>query len=189
MSAVIVAAFEPFDGRGKNRAERAARRLHGLPRVAIASLPVSFAKLPAAVDALLKQRPRLLVLVGESEEAEALNIERFAVNLVDARIADNDGAQPRGALLETAGPTARAVPFAVDRAVQAVAAAEVSVVASAHAGTFCCNAALYHALGRTALGGTMVAFVHVPARKRFVGAGEAARGLRALIDHLVPVDK
>jgi pyroglutamyl-peptidase len=113
-------------------------------------------------------------------------VERFALNLADARLPDNDGAQPRGQLLETAGPTARAVPFAVDRVVAAIEAAGVHARASAHAGTFCCNAALYHALGRTAVGGVQVALVHVPDRRRHLGAGRAARGLRALVDALVP---
>jgi pyroglutamyl-peptidase len=182
----IVAAFEPYGGRRKNRAERAARRLAGTPGLTVAALPVSFARLPAAIDALLRQKPRLLLLVGESREADRLLVERFALNLADARIPDNDGAQPHGQLLETAGPTARAVPFAVDRVVAAIEAAGVPAAASAHAGTFCCNAALYHALGRTALGGVQVAFVHVPSRKRALGAGRAARGLRFLVEALVP---
>lgn len=183
---VIVAAFDPFGGRKRNRAQLAAQHLAGTAGIELATLPTSFARLPAAIDALLKTRPRVLVLVGEARQAKTLLVERFALNLADARIADNDGAQPRGKLLETAGPTARAVPFAVDRVVAAMGAVGVPALGSAHAGTFCCNAALYHALGRTAIGGTLVAFVHVPRRRRHLRAGAAARGLRALIDWLAP---
>jgi pyroglutamyl-peptidase len=183
---VIVAAFEPFDGRKQNRAQKAARRLVRTPGLDIETLPVSFARIATAIDALLKRRPRLLLLVGESNEARVLHVERFALNLADARSPDNDGAQPRGVLLETAGPTARAVPFAVDRLVASLIQDGISACASAHAGTFLCNASLYHALGRTALGGTTVAFVHVPAKKRQMGAGRAARGLRRIILALAP---
>jgi len=182
----IVAAFEPFGGRKRNRAQIVSERLAGTPGITLATLPTSFARLPAALDALIKTRPQLLVLVGEARDCKSLLIERFALNLADARIPDNDGAQPRGKLLETAGPTARAVPFAVDKAVAAIAAANVPVLASPHAGTFCCNAALYHALGRTAVGGTLVAFVHVPRRRRHLRARVAARGLRAMIEALAP---
>jgi pyroglutamyl-peptidase len=183
---VIVAAFEPFAGRKQNRAQKAAHRLAGTPGLEVETLPVSFARISSAVDALLKQRPRLLVMVGESEEAKMLHVERFALNLADARIPDNDGAFPRGVLLETAGPTARAVPFAVDRLVDTLLDDGIDARPSAHAGTFLCNAALYHALGRTALGGTMVAFVHVPADKGDMGAGKAAKGLRRIVEILAP---
>jgi pyroglutamyl-peptidase len=186
---VIVAAFEPFGGRKQNRSQKAARRLAGTPGLEIETLPVSFARISPAVDALLKQRPRLLLLVGESAEAKMLHVDRFALNLAHAESADNDGAQPRGALLETAGPTARAVPFAVDRLVDTLVHYDIPARASAYAGTFLCNAALYHALGRTALGGTTVAFVHVPAKKSAMGAGTAARGLKRIIDALAPHDK
>lgn len=183
---ILVAAFEPFGGRRRNRAERAVRRLAGTPGLELASLPVAFARLPGALDALLARRPAVLLLCGEARQVRGLCVERVALNLADARIADNDGAQPRGLVLEPRGPLARQVAFPVETAVEAIEARGVPACASAHAGTFCCNAALYHALG-AAGPETLVAFVHLPARRRHLHAGRAAVGLRALLASLVAV--
>ncbi len=179
----IVAAFEPFAGRTQNRAQRATRHLVGHPGVEVATLPTSFARLPAAIDALLARRPEPLVLVGEAARIQVLKVERFAVNLADARIPDNDGARPRGVAIEPDGPAARAVRFPVDEVVGAIRLAGVPAEASAHAGTFCCNAAFYHALARSTAG-PIVAFVHLPRRRRALRGKEAALGILRLVEAL-----
>jgi pyroglutamyl-peptidase len=111
-------------------------------------------------------------------------VERFALNLADARIADNDGARPRGEPLDPEGPPARQVRFSVEEMVAAITAAGVAAEASAHAGTFCCNAAFYRALAPAGVLGRrapLVAFIHVPARRGRMNARIAARGLRAAL--------
>jgi pyroglutamyl-peptidase len=178
----LVAAFEPFGGRKRNRALDAARRMSD---VQLATLPVEFAALPNKIAELLSKRPRLLLLVGESAQAHALKVERFALNLAHARIPDNAGAQPIDEPLEPGGELARQVRFDPRIAVEAALAVGVACESSAHAGTFCCNAAFYHALGQAAyLPETpLVAFVHVPARwpwAPLLGDDRPARGLDAI---------
>lgn len=186
---VVVAAFEPFAGRKKNRAQRAARLLRADPGVEVVTLPVSFARLPSAIDSILAQGPSLLLLVGESRSATTLHIERFALNLAHARLADNDGAQPQHQALVPDGPLALSVGIDVPKLVLAIEQRGVPVTASAHAGTFCCNAALYWALigigaQDSAQSATRIAFVHVPSRRRHMRAKLAARGLRAAVVEL-----
>lgn len=180
----LVAAFEPFAGRRRNRAWQAARRLAADEDVEVARLPVSFARLPAAIDALLARAPDVLLLVGEAHDLDGLEVERLAINLADARVPDNDGAQPRDQALMRSGPVARKVAIDVSQVVDAIRKVGVSAVASAHAGTFCCNAALYLALEK-ASPGTKVAFIHVPDRRRRMRAKTAAAGLRAALSSLV----
>ncbi len=185
---LVVAAFEPFGGRKKNRAQRAARLLRADPGVEVQTLPVSFARLPAAIDALLRERPAVLFLVGESRTAKTLHVERFALNLAHAGLADNDGAQPRHQVLLPGGPLALSVGIDVPKLILAIEQRGVPVEASAHAGTFCCNAALYWALTKlhpaTPHSATRVAFVHVPSRRRHMGAKQVAEGLRAALVEL-----
>jgi pyroglutamyl-peptidase len=188
---IIVAAFEPFDGRRRNRAHDAARLLAGEElagvHIEVAALPTIYAALPAAVGHLLAKKPRLLLLVGESAGARKLLIERLAVNIAHARVRDNAGARPIDEELIHGGEPARRVPFDPRPAANAAIAAGVPCDVSSHAGTFCCNAALYHALGQAAQlpERPRVAFVHVPARFPWARDRRAAHGLYAIAKNLV----
>jgi pyroglutamyl-peptidase len=188
---VIIAAFEPFHRRKRNRARDAALMLKGEEiggaPVEIADLPVSYAALPVVVKSLLAREPALLLLVGESTNARKLLVERFGVNVAHSRIRDNAGAHPVDEPLVRGGEPARQVAFDPRRAANAAIAAGCPSDVSSHAGTFCCNAALYHALGMAAdqPGKPKVAFVHVPARLPWARDARAARGLLAIAQHLV----
>jgi pyroglutamyl-peptidase len=188
---IIVAAFEPFGGRRRNRARDAARLLAGEEiagsRVEVVNLPTIYAALPAAVSVLLNRQPRLLLLVGESTTARQLLVERLAVNIAHARIRDNAGARPIDEELVHGGDAARRVVFDPRMAVNAALAAGVPCDVSSHAGTFCCNAVLYHALGQAAQHPQRprVAFVHVPAHFPWARDRRAARGLYAIAKNLV----
>lgn len=188
---VIVAAFEPFGGRRRNRARDAVRLLAG-ERLAgaileLADLPTAFAALPDAIARLLARDPALLVLVGEANDARTLRVERIAVNVAHARIKDNAGARPIDEEVVHGGEAARVVDFDPRRAANAAIAAGAPCEVSSHAGTFCCNAALYHALGQAARHANKprAAFVHVPARFPWARDRRAARGLFAIAQHLV----
>ena len=163
----VIAGFEPFAGRRHNRSERAVRRLAGMAEVELATLPVSFARLPAALD--------LVLLCGESRRADELLVERVALNVADSRVPDNDGVLASGARLDHGGPLAREVQFDPARIVHALRAKGLRASVSSHAGTFLCNAALYAALAHPR---ALTAFIHVPARRRPFRAGAVARGLR-----------
>ena len=187
---VILAPFEPFDGRRENRARAAARLVAGEPidgkPIEVVELPVAYAALPDAVRRLLARAPSLVVIVGEAAEARKLLVERLAVNVAHARIRDNAGARPIDDELVPGGEHARRVTFDPRTAANAAIAAGVPCDVSSHAGTFCCNAALYHALGQAAQlpAPPRVAFVHVPSRFPWARDRRAARGLYAIAAHL-----
>ncbi|MGE5184976.1 MAG: pyroglutamyl-peptidase I [Acidobacteriota bacterium] len=154
--AVIVAAFEPFEGRRKNRSWEAVSLVRAeIERV---RLPVEFARLPELV-APLAARASVLLLVGEARR-RALSIERRAQNLIACRIADNAGARPDGPI-DAAGPGELAATWDAERVLAAARAAGAPAELSDDAGGFCCNAALYHALA-AAPPTARVGFLHVP---------------------------
>jgi len=98
MKKVIIASFEPFGGKSRNRGRDAARLLAheeigGTP-VELVELPVAYAALPDAIRRLLAREPDVVVLVGEANDARTLKVERLAVNVAHARIRDNAGARP-----------------------------------------------------------------------------------------------
>jgi pyroglutamyl-peptidase len=188
---IVIAAFDPFEGRHRNRSADAAAHLEGAVisghAVEVARLPTVFARLQAAVAALVARDPALLLLVGESKAARRLLVERLAVNVAHARVRDNAGVRPIDEEVVPGGEPARRVRFDPRTAANAALAAGVPCEVSAHAGTFCCNAALYHALG-LALDRPeppLVAFVHVPASWPWARDRRAARGLHAVAGALV----
>jgi pyroglutamyl-peptidase len=166
---VLVTGFEPFGGRAVNTSELAVRALHGRviagARVETAILPVRFGEAAEALlDAVRATGARLIVAVGEAGGRAAIAIERAAINLDDARLPDNAGAQPSGVPIVAGGPLAYASTLPVEALVEALLARGLPAASSESAGTFVCNHAFYalmHALAghRGARGG----FVHVPA--------------------------
>lgn len=189
---LLLTGFEPFEGQPVNASwlavEAVAASWTGPPLRAV-RLPVSFARAPGALlTALEAVRPDAVVCVGEAGERSALEVERLAVNVADARIPDNDGAQPVDEPVLPGGPVAYLTGLPLRRCVDAVTRAGVPAGISNSAGTFVCNAVFY-TLAR-ALEGTGVAhgFVHVPRTPEQgpTGAGmptsAAARGLAAVLE-------
>ncbi|MGH8648309.1 MAG: pyroglutamyl-peptidase I, partial [Burkholderiales bacterium] len=94
----------------------------------------------------------------------ALCVERVAVNIQDARIPDNDGAQPTDAPVVAGGPAAYLSTLPVRAAVAALRAAELPAQLSMSAGTFVCNHVFYGLMHLAATRGHAFrgGFLHVP---------------------------
>jgi len=127
---VLVTGFEPFAGADINPSGELARRLGelGHPDCHLVAdvLPVSFAHAPQQLAAALDaHRPDILIMLGLAENRHAITPERVAINLADARIPDNDGAQPTDAPLEPHGPAARFTTLPVKHIAHAIDAAGI----------------------------------------------------------------
>ena len=200
---VLVTCFEPFDGQAIN-ASRAAvdvlteRWADGTPgwtgqrpaELVTVVLPVTFRGARQTLrTAVAAHRPDLVLCVGEAGGRSAVGLERLAVNVIDARIPDNDGSAPVDVPVIAGAPAAFFSTLPLRASAEAVARAGVPVEVSNTAGTFVCNATFYalmHLLETTpeVVGG----FVHVPRTPEQVGAGEpslaraqTARGLEAIL--------
>src|SRR5689334_24191265 len=88
----VVCGFEPFGGRVENRSWQVVSALPALPpdlTVERVQLPVDFAALRTLVPPLLARARRAVLLLGEAGATDALQVERVALNVADARIPDN----------------------------------------------------------------------------------------------------
>ena len=166
---VLVLGFEPFDKAPLNPAWEVARRLDGNTidgaRVAGVQLPCVFGKALDALDAALQQhQPSLVIALGLAGGRTALSIERVAINVDDARIADNAGQQPIDVAVTPDGPAAYFARLPIKQAVTAMRAAGVPAEVSNTAGTFVCNHVFYHLMhGLAGLpNAPRAGFVHVP---------------------------
>ncbi|KPK16983.1 MAG: hypothetical protein AMJ67_14010, partial [Betaproteobacteria bacterium SG8_41] len=143
----LVTGFEPFGGDTINASLEAVRQLPpalGHLELVIAELPTSYARSFAVLEAAINEtEPNIVLCVGQAGDRAALCVERIAVNLQDARIPDNDGAQPSETPVVAGGPAAYLTTLPVRAAVAALHAAELPAEISMSAGSFVCNHVFY----------------------------------------------
>ena len=168
MPRALVTGFAPFGGATLNASHAAVSRLPariGALEVLTAQLPTSYARCGAALTREIQRvDPAIVLCVGEAGERMALNIERVAVNVQDARIADNDGAQPIDVPVVIDAPVAYLATLPVRAIHAALTAARLPAVISNSAGTFVCNHAFYTLMHFVATSGVKLrgGFLHVP---------------------------
>ena len=165
---ILLTGFEPFGGDAVNPSEQVAFALHGQR---IGGVPVQALRLPcvfgdalAVLQAALQQhRPQLVLSLGLAANRPELSLERVAINVDDARIPDNAGAQPVDRPVIEGGPAAYFSSLPIKAMVAAVQQAGVPAVVSQTAGTFVCNHVFYglmHQLRRRR--GVRGGFMHLP---------------------------
>jgi pyroglutamyl-peptidase len=168
---VLLTGFDAFGGDVVNPSWLAVQALHGHVLeghlVQAALLPTTFAGSQQALTALLRQyKPTLVLCVGLAGGRSAVCLERIAINVQDARIADNAGLQPIDIAVVKGGPAAYFSTLPIKAMRLAIDAAGVAAEVSQTAGTFVCNHVFYvlmHALKkRRSLAGTRGGFVHIP---------------------------
>lgn len=187
---VLVTGFEPFADAATNPSWDAAvllardwdEEVEGA-RLVIARLPVVFATVRERLAALVAEHaPDVVVATGLAGGSSAVRIERVALNLADARIPDNAGAQPLDEPSVTGAPTAYFATLPVKAIAAAVADAGVPASVSHSAGTFVCNHVMFAALDEaSSRDGLRAGFVHVPWAAETAPAGVPALPLGDIV--------
>jgi pyroglutamyl-peptidase len=163
MGRLLITAFEPFGGHEINASWEAVKLLADEYDTRL--LPCVFG---ASTDALWKAveqvEPDVVLCTGLADDRAEISIERVAINMDDARIPDNAGAQPVDRPIVADGPAAYFATIPVKACLAEVEAAGVPVEVSNSAGTFVCNHVLYGLLhgAATRRSGLRGGFVHVP---------------------------
>jgi pyroglutamyl-peptidase len=188
----LVTAFEPFGGETVNASLEAVRRLPArIATIGIATriLPTSFARAPAALErAIANVKPDIVLCVGLAADRAALCVERIAVNLQDARIADNDGATPTDLPVIPGAPAAYFSTLPVKDAVAALHAVGLAAEVSNSAGTFVCNHVFYSLMHLVASHNRPMCagLLHVP-RVRRLGDDVPAMAIEDIVRGIVIV--
>lgn len=168
---VLVTGFEPFGPDSVNPSGLAAQALHSRAiaghRVIAAQLPTVFdAAIAALRELLLRHEPALVLCTGQAGGRTAISLERVAINVNDARIPDNAGAQPVDTPVVEGAPAAYFTTLPIKAMLASLLEAGIAAEVSQTAGTFVCNHVFYglmHALAtHPELAGTRGGFVHVP---------------------------
>ena len=170
----LLTGFDAFDGASLNPSWLAVKAIDG---ELLVGHRVRAAQLPTAFDASLKEltrllrlhKPALVICVGQAGGRSALSLERVAININDASIVDNAGAQPLDSPVVRGGPAAYFSTLPIKAMLSAVQRAGIAAEVSQSAGTFVCNHVFYglmHELSKKSIAADKKpargGFVHVP---------------------------
>jgi pyroglutamyl-peptidase len=165
---MLLTGFESYGGRSLNPAEQVVKRLAGSQirgvQVIGHTLPVAYRELEPRIAQLLKEiRPRAMICLGLWPGTPMLRIERIAVNIADFEIPDNLGLMTRGPVVE-GGAEAYLSKLPIHAIQDRLLEAGIPARLSASAGTFLCNALMYHALRACAehAPAAPCGFIHLP---------------------------
>jgi pyroglutamyl-peptidase len=165
---ILLTGFAPFAGETVNPSWQAVAALDGAciagHRIVARQLPVEFGvSLAVLRDAIRDTAPALALCVGQAGGRAQLSIERIAINVDDARIADNAGNLPIDTPVIADGPAAYFATLPIKAILAEVRAAGIPAEVSQTAGTYVCNHVFYglmHALCETP--GVRGGFIHIP---------------------------
>ncbi|TLP95066.1 pyroglutamyl-peptidase I [Nesterenkonia salmonea] len=198
---ILVSAFEPFGGAAQNpsqnvvqelirRAERnqliAQKEHRGVVLIPVL-LPVEFTTAAQILaHAASEHSPRLVISVGLAAGTDTIRLERVGLNLRDARIPDNAGAQPADQPIVDSGKPALFSTLRLKSAFKRITEANIPSTLSLSAGSYVCNDVLYSILHHLRDQGPEIraGFVHVPdlhAPDSTLTVGQAATALDLLI--------
>ncbi|OOG36685.1 pyroglutamyl-peptidase I [Polaromonas sp. A23] len=168
---VLLTGFDAFGGESLNPSWMAVHALHGRRisghQLVAAQLPTVFDDSLAELAQLLRlHKPSLVLCVGQAGGRAAISLERVAINVNDARIADNAAAQPIDTPVVDGGPAAYFSTLPIKAMLQALQHEGIAAEVSQTAGTFVCNHVFYglmhHLATRRGFKNTRGGFVHVP---------------------------
>lgn len=191
MKTVLISAFEPFGGSDLNASQAALDLLASTADYALHKwiLPVSFTR---AADSLVQKidrlKPDLILCLGQAAGRKNISLERVALNLMDAPIADNDGNQPQEALISESGPTAYLSSLPLKALLVRLVAEKIPASISNTAGTYVCNTLFYALMHHVENIKIPAGFIHIPALPAqrpdgpSLSAEHSAQALRVIIE-------
>ena len=165
---VLVTGFTPFGGERTNPSWEIVKSLPDFIagyRLEKLRVPTEFGKaIAVTAKAIDKLKPLVVVCFGQAGGRTCMGVERVAVNVNDARIADNAGRQVIDEAIRTDGPAAYFCTVPIKAMVAEMIRASVPAEVSNSAGTFVCNHLIYGVLHHiaTTKSSTRAGFIHVP---------------------------
>ena len=191
---VLLTGFDPFGDHVLNPSWLAVQALHGRQilghRVVAAQLPTVFDESRRVLAALIRRhKPSLVLCVGQAGGRHAISLERVAINVNDAPMADNAGAQPIDTPVVKNGPPAYFTSLPIKAMQRALRDEGIAAEISQTAGTFVCNHVFYALMHQLASGRGLKkvrgGFVHVPflpeQGEPSMALDEMVRGLRLVV--------
>ena len=195
MKKLLISGFDPFGGEAINPSFEAVKLLPdmiGEYELTKIELPTVFGKAAEIMIAKIKEiRPDAVICVGQAGGRRGITPEVIGINLREASIADNAGAQPKNEPIRTHAPDGIFSTLPVREMVEAIKAQDLPAALSFSAGAFVCNDLLYSLLYEFKNSNIKIGFIHVPFLPEQAKEGvpsmaldDIVRGLSAAIECL-----
>lgn len=147
---VLITGFQPFGGESINPAYEAVKRLPeeiAGARIIKKEIPVVFREGARIVcEEIKKERPDIVICVGQAGGRSGITPEFVGINYQDARTADNAGNQPNSEPIQKDGPAAYFTKLPVKAMVAEMTEKGIPASVSYSAGTYVCNDVMYQLL-------------------------------------------
>ena len=164
---VLLTGFEPFGGASFNPSGAVVQEIaeNGIDGVEIitAILPVEFKRSSKIlIDLITTHKPSVVIALGQAEGRDFIGPEQVAINLADARIADNVGVKLENQPINTGAADGYFSTLPIRAIVDAISALGINAKVSYSAGAFICNEIFFTA--QSVLQGSTVisGFIHLP---------------------------
>ncbi len=162
MTKVLLTGFEPFGNASSNPSGEIVKQING-DNIVTAILPVAYTQSADRLLALIAENnPDVVICLGQAEGRKEITPERVAINLDDARLADNEGVLRNDVKILESGPDAYFSTIPIKEMVEAVRAQGIPAAVSLSAGAFLCNHVFYVAQNKFAGTHVRSGFIHVP---------------------------
>jgi pyroglutamyl-peptidase len=162
MTKVLLTGFEPFGNASLNPSGEIVKQISG-DNIVTAILPVAYTQSAERLLALIAEHtPDVVICLGQAEGRTAITPEKVAINLDDARLADNTGVLRNDVKIISDGPDAYFSTLPLKELVDAINAKGIPASISLSAGAFLCNHVFYVAQNKFVGTHVRSGFVHVP---------------------------
>jgi pyroglutamyl-peptidase len=164
---VLLTGFGPFGGASFNPSGAVVEEIaeHGIDGIEIvtAILPVEFKRASEKlIELMSSHKPSVVISLGQAEGRDFIGPEQVAINLADARIADNAGVKLENQPINVSAADGYFSTLPIRAIVDAISALGINAKVSYSAGAFICNEIFFTAQsflqGSTVISG----FIHLP---------------------------
>ena len=162
MTKILLTGFEPFGNASLNPSGEIVKQISG-ENIVTSILPVVYTKsAERLLELIAEHKPDVVMSLGQAEGRTSITPERLAINLDDARLADNEGVLRNDVKILENGPDAYFTTLPIKEMVEAMKTVNVPATISLSAGAFLCNHIFYVAQHNLAGSNVRSGFVHVP---------------------------
>ena len=164
---IVLTGFTAFAGVDVNPSEKIIQYIQAqeVDDVVAEVLPVTFQTAGERIRELIRDhQPHAVMMLGVAGGRDAINLERFALNINDATVPDNSGKRVSGQEIVPDGATAYRSTLPLEMMKAKLESLEIPVVYSNHAGAYVCNHVFYcarHAIDTNGLN-IPCGFIHIP---------------------------
>lgn len=164
---ILITGFDAFGGEKINPAslilDRLPDEIDG-NKVEKLIIPTAFFKVADIIERkIVDLRPDIVISIGQAGGRSDITVERVAINIADASIADNDGKKPIDEKIRRDGENAYFSTLPIKALVENLRKNNIPASVSNSAGTFVCNFVMYNDLYFASKYKNISAgFIHVP---------------------------